>query len=45
MWYAIILAGGSGSRMGAGMNKVLMPLAGETVIARSLRALLAWWTG
>ena len=38
MWYAIILAGGSGSRMGAGMNKVLMPLAGETVIARSLRA-------
>ena len=24
--------------MGAGMNKVLMPLAGETVIARSLRA-------
>ena len=38
MWYAIILAGGSGSRMGAGMNKVLMPLAGETVITRSLRA-------
>ena len=38
MWYAIILAGGSGSRMGAGMNKVLMPLAGETVIARSLSA-------
>ena len=38
MWYAIILAGGSGSRMGAGMNKVLMPLDGETVIARSLRA-------
>lgn len=38
MWYAIILAGGSGSRMGAGMNKVLMPLAGATVIARSLRA-------
>ena len=38
MWYAIILAGGSGSRMGAGCNKVLLSLRGEPVILRSLRA-------
>lgn len=38
MWYAIILAGGSGSRMGAGKNKVLLSLGGEAVILRSVRA-------
>lgn len=38
MWYAIILAGGSGSRMGAGKNKVLLSLGGEAVILRSIRA-------
>ncbi len=38
MWYAIILAGGSGSRMGAGQNKVLMDLCGEKVLMRSIRA-------
>lgn len=38
MWYAIILAGGSGSRMGAGCNKVLLTLGGEPVILRSIRA-------
>lgn len=38
MWYAIVLAGGSGSRMGAGRNKVLLELAGEQVIVRSMRA-------
>lgn len=38
MWYAIVLAGGSGSRMGAGCNKVLLPLCGEPVIVRSVRA-------
>lgn len=38
MWYAILLAGGSGSRMGAACNKVLLPLAGEAVILRSARA-------
>ena len=38
MWYAIILAGGSGSRMGAGCNKVLLELRGEPVIIRSIRA-------
>ncbi|MGN0779985.1 MAG: 2-C-methyl-D-erythritol 2,4-cyclodiphosphate synthase [Aristaeellaceae bacterium] len=38
MWYAILLAGGSGARMGAACNKVLLPLRGETVIARSARA-------
>ncbi|MBQ2953449.1 MAG: 2-C-methyl-D-erythritol 4-phosphate cytidylyltransferase [Clostridia bacterium] len=38
MWYAIILAGGSGSRMGAGRNKVLLELQGEPVILRAIRA-------
>lgn len=38
MWYAIILAGGSGSRMGAGCNKVLLELRGEPVIMRAVRA-------
>lgn len=38
MWYAVILAGGSGSRMGADRNKVLLELRGEPVIIRSLRA-------
>jgi len=40
MWYAIILAGGSGSRMGADRNKVLLSLGGEPVIVRSVRAFL-----
>lgn len=38
MWYAIILAGGSGSRMGADRNKVLLTLQGEPVITRTVRA-------
>lgn len=38
MWCAIVLAGGSGSRMGAACNKVLLPLMGEPVIVRSVRA-------
>ena len=38
MWYAIVLAGGSGSRMGADRNKVLLELRGEPVIVRSVRA-------
>lgn len=38
MWYAIVLAGGSGSRMGANRNKVLLSLLGEPVIIRSVRA-------
>ncbi len=38
MWYAIILAGGSGSRMGAGCNKVLLNIGGETVIRRAVKA-------
>lgn len=38
MWYAIILAGGSGSRMGADRNKVLLPLRYEPVITRAVRA-------
>lgn len=38
MWYAIILAGGSGSRMGVERNKVLLDLAGAPVIVRSVQA-------
>ncbi|MBR6569836.1 MAG: 2-C-methyl-D-erythritol 2,4-cyclodiphosphate synthase [Clostridia bacterium] len=38
MWYAIILAGGSGSRMGTDRNKVLLTLQGEPVIIRAIRA-------
>lgn len=38
MWYAIILAGGSGSRMGADRNKVLLELQGKPVIVRSIEA-------
>lgn len=38
MWYAIVLAGGSGSRMGAGCNKVLLELQGEPVITRAVKA-------
>ena len=39
MWGAILLGGGSGSRMGAGRNKVLLPLGGIPVIRRSALAL------
>lgn len=38
MWYGIILAGGSGSRMGADCNKVLLRLRGEPVLVRAARA-------
>lgn len=34
---AVVLAGGSGSRVGAGRNKVYLPLAGRPVLAWSLR--------
>jgi 2-C-methyl-D-erythritol 4-phosphate cytidylyltransferase len=37
---AIVLAGGTGSRVGAGRNKVYLPLGGRTVIDWSLRAFL-----
>jgi 2-C-methyl-D-erythritol 4-phosphate cytidylyltransferase len=37
----VILAGGSGSRVGAETNKVLLPLGGSTVLGRSVRAALA----
>jgi 2-C-methyl-D-erythritol 4-phosphate cytidylyltransferase len=35
---AIVLAGGSGTRVGAGRNKVYLPLGGRTVLGWSLRA-------
>lgn len=38
MWYAIVLAGGSGSRMGANCNKVLLELQGVPVIVRAVKA-------
>ncbi|MFT4262844.1 MAG: IspD/TarI family cytidylyltransferase [Nocardioides sp.] len=36
----VVLAGGSGSRVGAGVNKVLLPLGDATVLGLSLRAAL-----
>ncbi|WGL53102.1 2-C-methyl-D-erythritol 4-phosphate cytidylyltransferase [Nocardioides sp. BP30] len=36
----VLLAAGSGSRVGAGMNKVLLPLGGSTVLGRSLATAL-----
>ena len=36
--FVILLAGGSGSRMGAGINKILLPIAGKPCIARSAEA-------
>ena len=38
MWSAIILAGGGSTRMGAGRNKVLLPIGGVPAIVRSARA-------
>ncbi|MCO1660968.1 IspD/TarI family cytidylyltransferase [Pseudonocardia humida] len=38
---AIVLAGGSGSRFGAAVNKVYLPLAGRPVIAWSLAVMAA----
>ncbi|ANH38282.1 2-C-methyl-D-erythritol 4-phosphate cytidylyltransferase [Nocardioides dokdonensis FR1436] len=37
----VVLGAGSGSRVGAGVNKVLLPLAGRPVLAWSVRAALA----
>ncbi|WP_310962271.1 IspD/TarI family cytidylyltransferase [Nocardioides terrisoli] len=36
----MILAGGSGTRVGAGMNKALLPLAGIALVAHSVRTAL-----
>ena len=41
-WEAIILAGGSGNRMGAPVNKVLLSVGGIPVILRSLLAIQPW---
>lgn len=37
---AVLLAAGSGSRVGAGVNKVLLPLLAEPLLVRSLRTVL-----
>jgi 2-C-methyl-D-erythritol 4-phosphate cytidylyltransferase len=37
----VLLAAGSGSRVGAGVNKVLLPLGDETVLGRSVSTALA----
>ena len=37
--WAVIVAGGSGTRMGMPVNKALAPLAGKTVLERSLEEL------
>lgn len=38
MWYAIILGGGSGQRMHADKNKVLLDLCGIPILIRSIQA-------
>lgn len=37
-WGAVIVAAGSGKRMGAGMNKAYLPLEGRPVLAHTLEA-------
>lgn len=44
-WYAIVLGGGSGARMGAGRNKVLLDVCGESMLCRSVRAFLPFVRG
>ena len=36
--YAVVVAAGRGVRMGAAVNKVLLPLCGEPVIRHAVRA-------
>ena len=38
MWYAVILGGGSGTRMGMNQNKVMIHIGGESMLTRSIRA-------
>jgi 2-C-methyl-D-erythritol 4-phosphate cytidylyltransferase len=38
---AVVLAGGSGVRLGAGRNKAYLPLGGTTIVARSLATMAA----
>ena len=38
--YAVIVAAGSGTRMGAGINKVLLDLRGESVLRHAVRPFL-----
>ncbi len=38
VWYAVVLGGGAGTRMGLGRNKVLVDLCGIPVIRRSVAA-------
>jgi 2-C-methyl-D-erythritol 4-phosphate cytidylyltransferase len=38
---AVVLAGGSGTRIGAGSNKVYLPVAGRPIVSWSLRAFAA----
>ena len=40
--YGILLAGGSGTRMGEAVNKILLPVHGVPCIIRSARALAPW---
>ena len=40
--YVIMLAGGNGSRMNAGINKVFIPLCGKTVLCRSMESFVGF---
>ena len=37
----IVVAAGSGSRLGAGVPKAFVPIAGESILAHALRGVLA----
>ena len=45
MWYAVILGGGSGTRMGMDRNKILLNVSGESMLVRSIRAFLPFVSG
>ena len=45
MRFALILGGGSGTRMGAGRNKVLLPVGGISMLARSVLAFRPYTDG
>ena len=44
-WYGVVLGGGSGSRMKADRNKVLLEVVGESMLCRSVRALQPFCEG
>ena len=44
-WYAIVLAGGSGTRMGMSRSKVLLRIGGKAAVSRSVAAFQPYTAG